>query len=118
MEPGAPCNAQRIEAMKKMHNAGFQTFASIEPIVDVGRSVEVIRASAPYCNLFLVGLRSGVKKDYYEGQHLSRILNVLSLENEQNPLFKVYLKESFRKHFANLHVPIPEKDFFVDSLIN
>jgi len=34
LEPGASTNAERIEAIKKLHNSGFKTFASIEPIID------------------------------------------------------------------------------------
>ena len=59
LEPGASTNAERIEAMKRLHEAGFKTFASIEPIIDFESSFEMIVQAAPYCDLFKVGLMSG-----------------------------------------------------------
>jgi DNA repair photolyase len=61
LEPNASTNAERIEAMCKLHAAGFKTFASIEPIIDFESSKRVIEKSAGYCNLYKVGLESGKK---------------------------------------------------------
>jgi DNA repair photolyase len=65
LESGASANAERIEAMRKLHEAGFKTFASIEPVIDTESSLDMIEKSAEFCNLFKVGLESGRKyKDY------------------------------------------------------
>ena len=61
LEPGASTNQERIEAMKKLHNAGFKTFASIEPIIDFESSWNMIFQSVNYCDLFKIGLMSGEK---------------------------------------------------------
>jgi DNA repair photolyase len=61
LEPNASTNAERIEAMKKLHDAGFKTWASIEPIVDFSSSRQMMDSAAAYCGLYKVGLESGKK---------------------------------------------------------
>lgn len=61
LEPGASTNAERIAAMWKLHDAGFKTFASIEPIVDFESSLKMIEDSRGACNLYKIGLMSGKK---------------------------------------------------------
>lgn len=62
LEPNASTNAERIKAMEKLHDAGFKTFASIEPVIDFESSLFVIRKAAySGCNLFKIGLESGKK---------------------------------------------------------
>lgn len=65
LEPGAATNAERIEAMKKLHDAGFKTWASIEPIIDFESSSKVIGETRGYCDLYKIGLQSGKKYDPY-----------------------------------------------------
>ena len=61
LEPGASTNAERIEAMKKLHEAGFRTWASIEPIIDIKSSVEMIEQTYEFCNLYKIGVKSNKK---------------------------------------------------------
>lgn len=61
LEPGASTNAERIEAMKKLHEAGFKTFASIEPVIDFYSAVKMIGLSKHWSDLFKIGLMSGGK---------------------------------------------------------
>lgn len=63
LEPGASTNAERIEAMKKLHDAGFKTFASIEPVIDFESSYKMIRQTVGFCDLYKIGLESGKKYD-------------------------------------------------------
>ncbi len=42
LEPNASTNAERIEAMRKLHRAGFRTWVSIEPVVDIESSFNMI----------------------------------------------------------------------------
>lgn len=92
LEPNASSNEERIEAMKRIHDMGIKTFASIEPIIDFPNAMYVMRKTFGYCDLYKVGLRSGVKKNYYKD---SDILDfywwLYDLEGGQ----KVYLKDSF-----------------------
>ena len=52
--------------MKKLHEAGFKTFASIEPIVDFKSSFEMIQLTLDFCDLYKIGLMSGKKYDKHE----------------------------------------------------
>ena len=121
MEPGASTNLKRIEAMKRIYLMGFKTWASIEPIIDFPSSVKMIEDSMLFCDHYKIGLRSGVKKDYYEegslgyfvGQvealcHIARIKN-------QHPI-KVYWKNSVQKHLISSLTSF-DKDF-VDQNYN
>jgi primosomal protein DnaI len=89
-------NADRIMAMRRMHLMGFSTFASIEPVIDWKSAESVVREAMTWCDHFKLGLRSGVKKDYYNiaesGAAIMRI--VQSVESFGKT---IYLKESTRK---------------------
>jgi DNA repair photolyase len=61
LEPNASTNAERIEAMRKLHDAGFKTFASIEPIIDFESSKDMLCYAADCCDLYKIGLESGKK---------------------------------------------------------
>jgi DNA repair photolyase len=63
LEPNASTNAERIEAMRKLHDAGFKTWASIEPIIDFESSYEMILNTMGFCDLYKIGLQSGAKYD-------------------------------------------------------
>ncbi len=96
MEPKASPNFERIEAMRYLHNLGFKTFASIEPVIDWHHAVMVVNLSLDCCDHYMIGLRSGVKKDYYDlvGSGLS--IQGLT-ERIVNAGRTVYLKKSTRK---------------------
>jgi DNA repair photolyase len=66
LEPGASSNEERITVMQKLHEAGFKTWASIEPIIDLNRSLEMIKQTIGFCDLYKVGLKSGKKYDWCE----------------------------------------------------
>ena len=66
LEPNASPNAERIKAIQLLHDAGFKTWASIEPIIDFESSKEMIRKTAGYCDLYKIGLKSGKKYDKNE----------------------------------------------------
>lgn len=59
MEPNASTNMQRIEAMNKLHKAGFKTWASIEPVISISESLAMINMSQQFCDLYKIGLESG-----------------------------------------------------------
>lgn len=66
LEPGASGNEARIVAMRRLKEAGFKTWASIEPIIDLSRSFEMIKQTIGFCDLYKVGLKSGKKYDWRE----------------------------------------------------
>jgi DNA repair photolyase len=99
LEPGASTNAERIEAMKKLHEIGFKTFASIEPIIDFESSFRMIYHTQHFCDLYKIGLASGqkVNREYYE---MLRSFNLQVVNLFAGTNVKVYWKESIRKHFG------------------
>jgi DNA repair photolyase len=92
LEPNAAPNAERINAMKKLHNAGFKTWASIEPIVDFGSSITMVKLTRDFCDLYKVGLESGKKYDKDSLMHLIyRITHHVELGRAGA---KIYFKDS------------------------
>ena len=91
LEPNASTNAERIEAMKKLHDAGFKTFARIEPIVDLDSSMKMIHETLGFCDLYKIGLESGKKypKDLLLGFYVK-----MSLMLSNRSKAKVYWKDS------------------------
>lgn len=96
MEPHASINHDRIRAMQWMNIKGFSTFASIEPVIDWRSAERVVLESLPHCDHFKLGLRSGVKKDYYNIAESGAAIECIVRTVES---FKktIYLKESTRK---------------------
>lgn len=97
MEPYADSNVERIDSMKRVKELGFRTFASIEPIIDFNSSFRMIEQSAKFCDLFKIGLRSGVKNDYYNADEcaffIGRVTGLCEKEG-----FKVYWKKSIHDY--------------------
>lgn len=99
MESGASSNLERIQAMNAMSKRGFKTWASIEPIIDFTSSLEMIRMTTGFCNHYKIGLRSGVKRDYYDDDKLISFLWELG-ELKKNHFMSFYLKDSIRKRLG------------------
>ena len=97
MEPNASTNAQRIEIMRllKQYHPGVKTWASIEPVIDWQHANMVVEMSLDCCDHYKIGLRSGVKKDYYDlggsGMQLDELTKKITDAGKT-----VYLKESAR----------------------
>jgi hypothetical protein len=54
-EPKAALPSDRIEALKRAHEAGIFTYVSGEPIIDVEQILAVISATHPFVDLYKVG---------------------------------------------------------------
>ena len=94
MEPHASTNLDRLYAMRWMKESkGFSTFASIEPVIDWKHAQMMVECSLEYCEHYKIGLRSGVKKDYYNvlesGLYIDDMTRMISEAGKT-----VYLKES------------------------
>lgn len=64
LEPNADTNSERIGAIRDLEKRGVRTWASIEPIINVARSLYLLsRAHNVGCREFKIGVLSG-KKDY------------------------------------------------------
>lgn len=54
-EPGAALPAERFAMLEKAKSMGISTWASLEPVIDPGQSLEIIRRTHEYVDLFKVG---------------------------------------------------------------
>ena len=101
MEPNASSNHRRIEVMRYLHMDGFKTWASIEPVIDWKSSRSIVKQALLYCDHFKIGLRSGVKKDYYDDSEITD--SILWLKHIITNVGKtVYFKESIRKRAGEI----------------
>lgn len=91
LEPHASSKEERIEVMKMLHDEGFRTFASIEPIVVLQDSFHMIYLTSECCDLYKIGCMSG--KKYIKSELDEFMYGVLSfVENYSSA--KIYFKDS------------------------
>jgi len=88
LEQGCSTNAERINAMKYIHDKGFNTCASIEPIIDTVSSLQMIINTKDYCDMYKIGLESGKK---YDKQLITDFCEVVK---KIIPANKIYWKKS------------------------
>lgn len=94
-EPYASTNAERMAAMKRLHEMGFKTFASIEPVINPLSSYNCITQTVDYCDLYKIGLLSG-KRDYSRQEieaFVERANDAIDMAGK-----KVYWKESVAEY--------------------
>ena len=87
----AGTNAERILAMKQLHEAGFKTFVSLEPVIDIEASAKMLSESVDYCDLYKIGLLSGKRE--YKYPELSRFVAFANAVCEEKHI-PVYWKKS------------------------
>ena len=92
LEPNASSSFKRIDAMGMLNEAGFKTFASIEPIIDCKSSIEMIRETIGYCDLYKIGVLSG--KKYQPRELFDFVCEVQLLVGNTA---KIYFKDSLLK---------------------
>lgn len=97
MELKASPNDERISTMRWLHKEGFKTFASIEPIIDLQRSRDMILETLDCCDLYKIGLLTG-KKNYtreevaYFVRYINNVVAEYNFANERD--IKIYWKDS------------------------
>ncbi|MDR2384187.1 MAG: hypothetical protein LBD80_00795 [Tannerella sp.] len=104
LEPNASTNAERIEAMRQLHDAGFITWASIEPVIDFESSFKMIRDSRHFCDLYKIGLESGRKYD--KGELKVFYYKCIDYVGEYDA--KIYFKDSLLKAAGIRREELPE----------
>lgn len=93
-EPGASSNIERVAAMRSLYLRGFKTFASIEPVIDVFSSLDMVKRTVGYCDLYRIGLMSGGGVRYSSVDLLGFVQAVHACVPSSS---KVYWKESVRR---------------------
>ena len=79
--------------MSELHAAGVRTFASMEPVIDVERSFNIMSGMTGICDHFKVGLQSGKQ---YTPEELARIAPAADKFVRKGEGFTVYFKDSIR----------------------
>ena len=120
-EPNASTNQERIESMRELHEMGYKTFASIEPIVDFDSSYRMIKETVGICDQYLIGLMSSRGTEYppYEQKDCVRFIQkVMKLLRKQQHPAKVYWKKSIRKFVKGSRAAMNvmwDEDIFVEA---
>lgn len=60
-EPRAPLPKSRIAALRRFHDRGVFTWVSLEPTLDVEASLEIVRATHGFVDLFKIGRANYLK---------------------------------------------------------
>lgn len=89
MEPGASNTMERLYTMRRLHDRGYQTWASIEPVIEISKSYALIKDAWDICDEFRIGLLSG-KKEYskQEVKDFVEIVFLLNIGNKKTIVFK------------------------------
>lgn len=98
LEKNASSNTERIEAMHKLYERGYKTFASIEPVISPIFSLECIYKTLDFCHLYKIGLLSGKRKNYTPAQIENFVRNANTTIDMAGR--KVYWKESVEKYIG------------------
>lgn len=126
-EPNAPKNVERIRLMRVLHEMGFKTFASIEPIVDFDSSYQMIEKTVKFCDQYLIGLMSSRKANGLESYDIDVCKDFIckvhelmwrdyvpgKLHNNR----RIYWKESIRKLMENEVVASVMKDGYSSTAV-
>jgi len=54
-EPGATLPNERMETIEKFYNAGIETWVSLEPTIDPAQSLEIIKQTNKFVDLYKIG---------------------------------------------------------------
>lgn len=99
LEPNASTNQERIEAIKKLHNIGFKTWVSLEPIIDFASSLDMFNQTIDYCDHYKIGL---LKRAKYPIDELEEFIRLICLKtNGRNTT--IYFKDSITSKLDELN---------------
>ena len=96
-EPNAPSNDERIQTLKTLKEWGYHTFASIEPVIDFKKSLQMIQDSMRWCEWYGIGLmtKNGYSYNHDDAVKFHKAVSSLIPEGTGHPT--VYWKDSFRR---------------------
>jgi len=120
LEPGCSTNAERIQAMKSLHQIGALTWASIEPVIDFKSSLEMIDKTSSFCKHYKIGLQSGVQYDKGQlAEFVEDVNNLISYDNNRNgSKITLYWKDSVSRQLStgDKHLTfLTEEPFIVNT---
>lgn len=79
-ERGAPPPQDRIDTLREFHDAGIFTWVSLEPVLDTSATLEIIRQTHKFVDLYKIGRVNyvGLTKTTDWKQFTADVLNVVS----------------------------------------
>ena len=92
LEPGPSSKMARMEGLRKVHDDGFKTFTSIEPVIDPTISLSIIKDCVGFVDLFKVGLES---HKHYDKAVVAQFVDDLAAIPEKPT---IYLKDSIMEY--------------------
>lgn len=120
LEPRASTNAERIEAMKKLHEMGFKTFASIEPVISIEASSRMIVETLGHCDLYKIGLLSG-KREYSKTDVVKFTLDTAYVVSAHNLTYSahthIYFKDSIVEYGGYSRDEIRDASWMFKSMV-
>lgn len=126
-EPYAPKNIERVRMMRILHEMGFKTFASIEPIVDFESSYQMIEKTDKFCDQYLIGLMSSRKANGLDSYDIDVCKDFICKVHELmwrdyipgrlHNNRRIYWKESIRKLMENEVVSSVMKDGYSSTAV-
>lgn len=94
-EPGASRNNDRADAMRTLKHCGFRTFASLEPVISPASTTRMFYEVKDYCDLFKVGLQSGVSLSVYNRDEVEDMTSIIQTKGRN-----VYIKKSLTDYLG------------------
>ena len=91
LEPHASTNLERIRAAQKLKQAGFKVWFSIEPIICLKKSYQMLQMTRHIGDLYKIGLKSGRK---YNKEDLKKFVNDVIWHSQNDYKIKVYFKDN------------------------
>jgi len=94
-EPGAALPEERFKLLEKAHGLGIQTWASLEPVIDPEQSLEIIRRTHEFVDLYKVG----VLNHHPLAKTIDwRDFGLRAVDLLENLGCRYYIKDDLRKH--------------------
>lgn len=108
MEPNADSNYERLQYLRYMHHErGFDTFVSLEPIIDFKSARKMALSCCDIANEIRIGLMSPAKKGRYDQYKMQGFVSyILFLQNDYG--FETMWKSSFRLLAEEYNIELTE----------
>ena len=94
-EPGAATPEERIGSLRKAHELGIKTWVSLEPVIEPAESIEIIRQTHTFVDLFKVGKLNYHPREKEIDWHKFLIDCITSLEECGS---QYYIKKDLRRY--------------------
>jgi DNA repair photolyase len=94
-EPNSATPENRIYALQKLKKNGIRTWASFEPVIDINQSLELIKRTVDFVDVYKVGKLNnykGIDKKINWSDFLSDVVNILRREDK-----RFYIKKDLRE---------------------